>query len=908
MNINEVLKLNNGEKVKILNILPRYSDISEKYCLIQNQEGKQFVISEIELSKLRKAKRTTTEKIKLYKEYFAGRSDVFAQKWSNGKGFSPALENWWDFYQAHNNPTKQLKLIKQYKTYTMQVIYDQIVKDDPYHRYGIYPLLPDNCTNLLVFDFDQHDILDSDPKEATLGLIATCRKYHLDCLPEISQSGQGYHIWIFFKHVPAKTVRELGTLLLLETISTGVIDFTSFDRMIPNQDYLDKKGFGNLIALPLKWSDVQKGKSIFTNNALQPIDPSTVFDRLASVKRYSEDEVHQFLVKISHDMGLMSDDNLLDDFKNLQNLPKKVNGYIDGEICIKKSNLTRSQQLSLLSLATFKNPEYIKKQRMRMPVWNIPSMITIARINSKYLCLPRGCLSELNRKCHCQLEERFTSVSKINVKFNGKLRDTQQCALDKVKDKQLAMICGHTGFGKTVVGLALISLRCARTVIIVSTTSLAKQWQKQAFKFLKIFDKPFIEFTSKHHLIKKQKVEIISGSRNHPSHLIDIITIQKLTRMSAAERKKFFSSYNQVIVDECHHIAATTFEKVLASANCKYLLGLTATPERKDGLEKIMHMRLGPIVYQSSDEVTKNVLLHRYLYPRYCGITDGNTENKTYNEKIQDLATNSERNEKIVKDVMNCLNEGRHILLLSERIEHLKILNQLLRQRVKKYRVYLITGNLGDIKEINLTRPAVILSTSKYVGEGLDLPSLDTLFVTMPFSWKGNTKQYIGRLERNLGQKDELRVFDYIDITDDMFANMYKKRLRIYRQAGYEMVINNQNDGYQVQHFDFQNYLTTWKKDLRHAKSIYLRKRNIDSQLVEMLLQCPPNCKITVEIPNKELPNIQVKRENIDIIPINNISNNICIFDKEICWYGNLNFGGIIKPNMSAVRINNIRN
>lgn len=904
MNEDRLVKLNNGETIEIVATFKHYKNEEIIEYLIRTNTGEKYIITQHELLKLKKKNRTTKEKIILYKEYFSGRLDVYAQKWSNGKGYSPALKNWWDFYQARNDERALSQLVKEYEPYSDKTVYDQIVNNDPYHRYGIYPLLKDNCTNLLVFDFDQHKSSDPDSREIVKALIKICRKYRIDCLPEISHSGKGYHVWIFFDHVLAENARKLGTLLLLNVLESTDLNLDSFDRMIPNQDSLDKGGFGNLIALPLKWEDVQEKRSIFTDDNLHPTNSNELFDQLALMKKYSKEEVEQLIGNISHDMGLIIDGNLLSSLKQANTYPHTVSGYIAGEIFIEKADLTHKEELTLLSLATFSNPEYTKKQRMRMPTWNTPSLITLSTIDRKYLRLPRGCLAELTQKCKCKLKEKFSTITKLDVDFMGSLRKNQQLALNKVLSNSLSMICGHTGFGKTVVSFALIAKRKVPTVIIVPTKSIAKQWQEKGRKFLKISNQPFMEFTPTGRKVSKNKIEIITGSRNHPSKLVDIITIQKLGRMTENERIEFFKDYNQVIVDECHHIAAVTFEKILASANCRYIVGLTATPQRKDGLEKILHLRLGPIVYQDDGKLnTENIFLHRYLYPRYTEIRRIDNLQKSYTQKINELIINHDRNELIVKDVKKCLKDRRHILLLSERVEHLKLLYKMLLSEIKDKRIYLVTGSLGNVTKIKLDQPCVVLSTSKYVGEGLDLPELDTLFITLPFSWKGNTKQYLGRLERGLDKKDELRVFDYIDMSDDMFLNMYKKRLSIYKQAGYELVLNTSGNEYQSQYFDYRDYFSTWKNDLAQATSIYMRMKNVTLRLINELLEINTKADITLVVPDRIFKKIQGKVEKIKLLKTEQVGNNICIFNDEIYWYGDLNFGDVVKPYMTAVRV-----
>ena len=488
MEIGKEYALNNGDIITVTQVYWHY-ETKEKFYSITTDKGTDWIVSEQELLSLIAKKRTTSEKLALYADYFAGRPDVFAQKWSNGKGYSPALKNWRIFYQLRNNKEALSKLKKQYLPYTRKVIYEQISSSDKYHRYGIYPLLKDDKTKLLVFDFDKHQSA-AEPYKMTKAVIRTCQKYDLNCLPEISSSGNSYHLWIFFSQpIAASTARFLGKLILVESMITSEsLDLSSFDRMIPNQDRLPEKGFGNLIALPLKWSDVKEKKSIFTDNNLQPLALSQLFDQLENTKKYSEEEVKNFISRITKDLKILKGENSRLIIPFLQNFPKKVEGFIAGEIFINRQNLTRQEQLSLLNLATFSNPEYIKRQRMRMPVWDVPSILTAAKIDGKYLRLPRGVESSLKDNCHSYLKEQFTLSKALNVEFTGTLRPQQEEAVNKIDKNKLGMLCAHTGFGKTVVGCALIARRKARTLIIVSTVNIANQWRDAALRFLKIKD------------------------------------------------------------------------------------------------------------------------------------------------------------------------------------------------------------------------------------------------------------------------------------------------------------------------------------------------------------------------------------------------------------------------------------
>lgn len=900
MKPNHRYRLRNGDQVVIKEQLSHYQTQQIDY-LINDQNGQNYIISQHEFQRLLVRQRTTSEKLALYSQYFSGRSDVYAQKWSNGKGYSPALKNWWAFYQTRHDKDAQNHLTKEYAPYTNQVIYDQITSNDQYHHYGIYPLLDDDCTRLLVFDFDKHGS-PVNPTRITQAVLDTCRKYHVSCLSEVSSSGNSYHVWFFFSQpIKAQLARSFGKLILIETMLTSDdVDITCFDRMVPGQDRLPKKGFGNLIALPLKWSEVQSQRSTFVDERLQPLPPDQLFDRLANTKRYSAEELMELINMIVKDMQLLPGQNRIPNLSDVVDYPASISGYIAGEIFIERQKLTRREQLSLLGLATFNSPEFIKKQRMRAPVWNVPSTLTAGRIDGSYIRLPRGVFADLQEHCICHLRKQFSDPPKLKVSFKGELRTEQSVAVRKIGQHHLGMICAHTGFGKTVVGCALIAERSARTLIIVPTTNIAKQWQEAGMNFLVINDSPFAERTKHGRLVRKRKVEVITGARNHPSKLVDVVNIRKLTRMNPAERTALFQDYEQVIVDECHHISATTFEKVLVEANVHYIVGLTATPERNDGLEQFMHYRCGPIYYQGSEE--EDYLIHRYLYPRYTNFGEEETadEAENYPQRINHLAENAERNQLIANDVKHVLAEKRHVLLLSERVKHLKELRKLLLRFVNREQLCLVTGSGNSEITIKNQRAAyIILSTSKYVGEGFDMSSLDTLFLTMPFSWRGNTKQYLGRLERGLADKDELRVYDYVDLADDTFAKMYQKRMRVYRKLGYEFVKSKKWNRYDSAYYTSRDYMAVWRHDLEQSTVVYMRLKHLTAQQVSLLNELAQDGKKvyleTVEEQPTLVGQISVRQRRV--------GTNLCIFDYRTCWYGDLNFGGKSYPNASGIRL-----
>lgn len=253
------------------------------------------------------------------------------------------------------------------------------------------------------------------------------------------------------------------------------------------------------------------------------------------------EEVQRLVNKVETDVGYLQSGCF--DLASVSHFPNKVEGYVDGQIHLKRSQLKRQEQVTLMQLATFANPEFIRKQAMRMPVWNVANLLTAASLTKTELCLPRGILPILEQACQCNLEERFAAVSKMKVKFIGKLRAQQKKALEACLVEQLGIVCAKTGFGKTVLAVAVIAKRQVPTLVIVPTIKLAQQWCDSMLYFLQIESQPWIEKTATGRLVKKSSVEIISGRRNHPARLIDIVTVQKLARISSEKRQELFRHY-----------------------------------------------------------------------------------------------------------------------------------------------------------------------------------------------------------------------------------------------------------------------------------------------------------------------------------------------------------------------------
>jgi len=918
------MKLKNQKEIQILETLSNYLTHEIQY-LIQTEEGNRSILSREQLENLLpKSEFTKQEKLNIFLDYFNGRKDVYAKRWMSGerKGYTPHCANEWTNLcpkKIYNNPKYDCSKckIRSLIPYDKTVVEKQL-KGNQREFFGIYPMLEDDSTYFIVLDFDKENAV----AEAK-AVFCSAKKYNITMLIEKSQSGKGIHLWLFFEqNLPAYLARKLGELLLLDaTNHNQEINFTSYDRMIPMQDTLPKGSFGNLIALPLKWENVKDGRSTFLDEGFQTVPERYLWQHLSSIPKYS-------LTEVNKRIELLEKENPVNEYQedivkttNKKNYPRKISVQKAGELIISKEGLSRKEQIALMYLATFKNLEYYKKQAMRTSTWDTPRLITSAREDVQNIYLPRGLevtLSKLISKL--EISDIQTQGMEISLSFNGELRQEQQDAMVAILNHDIGIIQARTAFGKTVLAAKSIAHRKKSTLVLVQNQNLAQQWKKQLLNFLDIQTEAFVEYTPTGRKRKKEKVGIVSGTSSQQTKVIDIAMFQKLSRLNDEELAEFLSDYGYIIIDECHHIAAKTFERVIKKSPAKYILGLSATPQREDGLTPITKMCLGSVIFESEKFSQENLLLRSYLYPRYTSIgeLDKSFENETYPEQLNFLSNSKERNRQIVEDINENYNQKRAILVLSERVEHLETLRELLTQET----IYLLTGsnskkeNQKIIEQLAKEQaPFILLATSKLVGEGFDLPQLDTLFLTLPFKAKGNHKQYLGRLQRNLSEKDELKVYDYVDISSGLFANMYQKRLKTYKEMEYQVAEDEATRKYQARLFDETDYEPFFKEELMQAKNEIIIKISIPSKRlcqlikkarstgVEVSIYCMSMASLNEHLKNyQELMIEELMQAGIEVFELERISQQLVLIDGQKCWYGDLNFLGTKKKYGSVLR------
>lgn len=878
---------------------------------------------------------TPEEKIKLFRSLFRGRDDVFARRWhsvtSDKSGYQPVCGNEWadglcdkKKYKCAACPNRKLLSI------TDNDIFRHLTGKDNHARdvIGIYPLLPDETCFFLCADFDEEKY-----REDISAFLTVCGEYNVPVAVERSRSGNGAHIWIFFSEpILAETARKIGSGILSEAMKKrSELSFKSYDRFLPNQDTMPKGGFGNLIALPLQGLARKNGNSVFVTEDFAPYGDQWAF--LSSVKKLDKTTADALAAVFSAkgELGALVSDS--EDTKpwetkrkektnvSPEDFPRSITAVKANMLYVPSENLSAAAKNQIKRLAAFKNPDFYRAQKMRMPVYNKPRIICTADISEKYIAIPRGCEDALTallieNSVQYFFDDQTNSGTQINVSFNGTLREEQQLAADALLKNNTGVLSATTAFGKTVIASYLISKIKTNTLILVHTASLMEQWKISLESFL-TFD-TFRPDAGKQRGGKKDLSPIgqIGSGKNTARGTADVAVMQSL--ISGNEVKEIVRNYGMVIVDECHHVPAVNFEKILSYANARFIYGLTATPSRQDGRHPIIFMQCGPVRYRvdAKEQAGKRNFDH-ILIPRFTAYRSAAANEKGIAEIYRGLAESAPRNHLIVGDVIEALKNGRNPIILTERKEHVALLSELLSGHCGN--IIELTGSMTakerraameHLMSISENERFVVAATGKYVGEGFDFPRLDTLFLALPIAWKGKVAQYAGRLHRSYPGKTEVQIYDYADIHIPVLERMYQKRVKSYAAIGYKIKTDAAGYGDNVVPdiiHDGKSFYPIFCRDIESAKreilivSPFMRKNRL-TQIVRLLnapvlngvsvtvvTRPPENFKESDRAAVKE--NVSYLRDcGINVILKADFHQKLAVVDQNIVWYGSVNF------------------
>ena len=737
------------------------------------------------------------DKIALFRSLFRGREDVYPKRWENARtgkaGYAPTCANEW----APRICEKPRVKCGACPSQSFPAMTDEAIDGHlrGRHTLGVYPMLSDDTCRFLAADFDK----EAWRRDANAFLEA-CRSKGVPAALERSRSGNGGHVWIFFTElVPAALARRLGAHLVTETMERNPdIGFESYDRFFPSQDTVPAGGFGNLIALPLQHGPREGGNSLFLDEGFEPHADQWAF--LSSLRRLSLAEA----IAIADEAGRQGrvvglrlplddeDDEPWSAPPSRQRplpeiagpLPERIDAVLGDQLYILRAGLPPGLVNRLVRLAAFQNPAFYSAQAMRRSTFGIPRIVACAELLSHHIALPRGCREAMERLLGemgiaVDMRDERNPGRAIETTFLGELTPEQQSAADTLLAHETGVLAAATAFGKTVVAASVMAARGTNTLVLVHRRQLMEQWIARLGTFL---DLP------------ASAIGRIGGGRRKPGGIVDVGVIQSLVRKG--EVADIVAEYGQLVVDECHHISAVSFEAVARRAKAKYVLGLSATVTRRDGHHPIVFMQCGPVRFRTSAkaQARQRPFGHRaVLRSTAFELTAGmDRTHQPIQYVYAALAADEGRNDMIFDDVLQALEAGRSPILLTGRKDHAHRLAERLGRFARN--VLVLHGGMGTrqrreimqrLEDIAGTDERVLIATGSYVGEGFDDARLDTLFLAMPISWKGTLAQYVGRLHRLHAAKREVLVHDYVDGAVPALRRMSEKRVRGYESLGY---------------------------------------------------------------------------------------------------------------------------
>ena len=892
---------------------------------------------------------------------FWGREDVFAKRAKNGH-YYPQCDNRWDISKCPKQRGEKIFCEdcdnKKWTKLTPEIIIKHLIgyRDDGADVIGIYPLFPDGTCRFLVFDFDNHEKdsektdyanIDENWIDEVNALRIICNQNKIDALVERSRSGKGAHVWVFFdKPIPADVARNFGFLLLDKGAATiNLKSFKYYDRMYPSQEVANS--IGNLIALPLQGQALQKGNSAFVDENWNAYPNQ--WKKLFQTQKLSLEEVNKCIALWQTELtgqllapGNYKNETRLKPWKrnkafNASDVVGKISIVLADGIYIDTLNLAPRLQNQIRRMAAIDNPIFHKNKRLGYSNYYNFSTIYMGIDIEGYIKLPRGLYDNIIEECKkakidYSVENQRENGRRIRVSFKGELKVEQDLAAQQLLAYDTGILSAATAFGKTVVCSYIIAERKVNALILLEKIDLISQWEEEINRFL-IIDEELPEYQTKTGRTKKRTsvVGTLKGGVDKLTGIIDIAMLGSLYKKGGFNER--INSYGMVIMDECHHAASATAQEVLKKVNAKYLYGVSATPIRSDNLERINYMLLGQIrhKYTALERTAKQGIDH-FVIPRYTRVIGIGNESVDINEAYLMISKSSVRNNQIVDDIIESINQNRTPVILTKYKEHAKLIYDNVKDKADN--VFLLYGDNTDkeneairvnLKNVSQDKSIILIATGQKIGEGFDYPRLDTLMLASPVSFAGRLEQYVGRLNRDYEGKKSVIVYDYIDSHIPVFNRMYLKRVRTYKKIGFSIISDIVTDKQEVNAiYGCNNYVDVFEQDLAEAEheivisSPKVNRKKIGRLIYIMKSRQEAGVKITVITENPEntmfedttfLHSLieQMKLAGINVVCSDDVVECYAVIDRLLVWHGGMNLLGKEDIWDNLIRIKDIK-